>query len=32
MHIYKYIQSGIIIFHQHVSVTPVSYNMNTFNI
>jgi len=37
MHIYKYIQSHIIILHQHVSVTPVtiirvSYNKNTINI
>jgi len=32
MHIYKYIQSGIIFLHQHVSVTPVSHNTNTFNV
>jgi hypothetical protein len=36
MHIHKCIQPGIIIIiiiiHQHVSVTPVYYNMNTINI
>jgi len=37
MHIYKYVQSRIIILHQRVSITPVtiirvSYNTNTINI
>jgi len=37
MHIYKYVQSRIINFHQHVSVTSVtiirkSYYNNTINI
>jgi len=37
MHIYKYVQSHIISFHQHVSFTPVtiirvSYNKNIINI
>jgi len=34
IHIYKYVQSHIVIIHQHVSTTPVtiiraSYNKNT---
>ena len=33
MHIREYIQSDIItILHQHVSVTPLSYNMSTIHI
>jgi hypothetical protein len=37
MHIYKYVQSHIIVLHQHVSVTAVTivmvyYNKNTINI
>jgi len=37
MHVYKYVQSRIIILHQHVSITPVaiirlSYDTNTFSI
>jgi len=37
MRLYKYVQSRIIMFHQHVSITPVtiirvSYNTKTINI
>jgi len=37
MHIYKYVQSHIVIIHQHVSTTAVTiirmlYNKNTINI
>jgi len=37
MHIYKYVQPNSIILHQHVSVTPVttimwSYDKNTISI
>jgi len=37
MYLYKYVQSHIIILHQHVSITPLaiiklSYNTNAVNI
>jgi hypothetical protein len=36
MHIYKYVQSHIVILHQHISAAPVTirvaYNKNTINI